>query len=179
MTQFSANTTTSELRLLYFEGPDGAGKTTRIEEIASDYTYRWHNGVYPSLDDSFRAYMDQVRTLENDELATGILDRGILSDLIYGLQCRGEFPPQHRIEQLCNRMNLLGTQLIICLPPYQVCYDNWVERVAQKKEYVTDPKLFGKIYDRYVGLVHNFTLLPVEVYDYTGEYPHVRQKLSE
>jgi len=173
MTQSSTTITTSdELRLLYFEGPDGAGKTTRIKEFRNDFDFYWHNGVYPSLDHSYRAYSHQIATLEVDQFHTGILDRGIFSDYIYGSVCRGVQPAQHNIEALCYRMREIGTKLIICLPPYEVCKQNWLSRIG--KEYVKDDVQYGCIYDKYVELIDN-ALLPTEIYDYTGIYPHGRQ----
>ena len=159
------------LRIQYFEGPDGSGKTTRISEIKSGFSMIVHNGLYPTTHHSFSAYSKQIAMLEEDDLLTCIFDRSIFSSLIYARICRNETIPNGEVEYLVDRMNAIGVLLTICLPPFEIAFNNWSSRLAD--EYVKDPIQYGKIYDAYVDLIDSSGMDTV-VYDYTGVNPHAR-----
>ena len=158
-----------DLRILYFEGPDGAGKTTRIKEIMDGFDVYCHNGVYPSLAASYDAYDRQLSYFEEVPNSTGIFDRMIFSDVIYSDICRNVKVPQSDVDAICERLNNIGASLIICLPPYEVCYSNWRTRRDAGGEYEKSEHNFERLYDAYTDLAATNKDLPIEIYDYTKE----------
>ena len=158
-------------RLLYVEGPDGAGKTTYISEREGRYDIKWHNGPYATLDIGWDAFSGQVKYLETNPTYSGVLDRSIFSNQIYGKVLRdNEIQPVERVDDLMKRMRDIGTILVVCLPPYDTALNNWKKNI--KNELVQDEEKYKQIYRMYEDLTHNL-YLPTLIWDYTTGDHHV------
>lgn len=109
-------------RLIIFEGPDAAGKTTMARHVAREIRARYvHLGPFPGVSNSAlsRFYAEAISPAVTG-LADVVLDRSWLSEPIYGKIFRGS----DRVGVIHRRMlerGALGCQTVValCMPPLE------------------------------------------------------------
>lgn len=159
-------------QLIYVEGPDGSGKSTRIRELMAAHegpAALYHNGVYTSSMNAFNAYMHQMKFFDQvniDQNWMIIMDRGPYAEQIYGPIMRDTRMNGRQIDDCLELLNHLKAEFIICLPPYEVCKSSWEKR--KDEEYVKDPVKYQKIYDQYELLAQYHEIERATIYDYTA-----------
>jgi uracil-DNA glycosylase len=158
------------------DGIDGSGKTTLAQALRQKEGYQIkHFGVPPtealrSEQSIFRFYLDPMYEAVEGLVPHTVFDRSHLAEPIYGPVMRGGTAMTYRVEALLERyIEAVDGQIVICLPPYRVAFNNWVARKGL--EYVKEASSFRKIYEGYAHLLfnqkrnHNFIW-----YDYTRNY---------
>lgn len=146
------------MNTVILEGPDGSGKTTLADRLRDKGYKKIHFGV-PTRDqlrtelNMFNFYFNGIRA----EVKNGyslVVDRCHLSEPIYGPIMRGGTKMTPRVEALLERyLEAIDAQIVICLPSYRTCFNNWVARKGQ--EYVDSVGNFRKIYEAYHRLLFN------------------------
>ncbi len=142
---------------IIIEGPDGAGKTTLAKGF-TEYTYH-HEGPPGFGYDLLRYYTNLVTNFDNY-----IFDRHALSELVYGPILRGGSRITIEEVEILYKYKMAGDRLIICLPPPQVCYDNWVRKANAGDELFDNDDIFWRVYSAY-GYYANRLNRPT--FDYT------------
>lgn len=163
-------------KLIYIEGPDGAGKTTLINELKKPEDMFYHNGVYNSTADAFDTYHEQINCYEQQKVTTFTnfncyLDRGPIAEVNYGLVMRGTIVPHGMYSNLLDRMKSMpDLEFILCLPPYEDAHANWARNI--KNEYIKRDKQYRQVYKMYADLLElSFFGIKINHYDYTkGEF---------
>jgi hypothetical protein len=138
-------------RLIIFEGPDGAGKTTLARKLAEDigavYT---HLGPFPRVKDGLaRLYVEAMMPalLGHRDV---VMDRCWISEVPYGIAFRegaDRIGIRRRIlERLAWRCS---TTVVKCLPPWDVVRDGFVDRKGA--EYLDNISQLQMVYDWYAS----------------------------
>jgi len=157
-------------KVIMVEGPDGGGKSTLISKIHRDGVDNgdliFHNGLYPTPDDAYSSYLGQLNAFEEGACDRLILDRSVISQMIYGAVMRNEPLNYEMTDKIQAKFLQLNGIIILCLPPLKVCMQNWRARNAQNKEYVTKSKKMIQIYGLYSAVSEAFNLIK---YDYTTD----------
>jgi thymidylate kinase len=170
-------------RIIIFEGPDGAGKTTLAQAVAMELgaTYH-HHGPYLEVVDGAdlatiyrRSFLPAMRGTEDV-----VLDRCWMSELPYGLAFRNGLDRLGRarveaIEHTLAYASQARTSVYLCLPTWEVVLKNWQSR--RENEFLPDEIRLRMVYDWYTE--HSYagmTSLPVcaidpfnSENDYVGE----------
>ena len=154
------------------EGPDGAGKTTKKEELIEiikntvpDAKIReFHNGPYDTPDDAEIAFLLQIEYAQSHPDVYVIFDRCYISERIYSTVLREEKIGDKEYHNLDNKMKALNPMLILCLPPFAIAKGNWEKRL--NIEVVKDSLHYSKIYEMYSNL-SDYTYIEYKIYDYT------------
>lgn len=155
-------------RLVYLEGPDCAGKTTLIEkQLREDGDIFHHNKQFSSPDAAFAAYNQQLDVFELSSRDM-IIDRGPIAEKIYGFVMRKTEADIDDFSDLMRRYAKLDVDFILCLPPWSICFNKWMDR--RSTEYVKDALDFMKIYELYEHVLKGTLNLPFKVtqYDFTA-----------
>jgi thymidylate kinase len=145
-------------RLIILEGPDGSGKSTLARELERLGFRTIAVGKPPDRTSRFQTMQHHLLPLiehgskKATELYPVVFDRLHVSEWVYGDIMRGGSPMVEKdfdaIQEFIDDNN---GQLVLCLPPYEVCYRNWMLRVELNKEYVMQVEKFKRIYDKYDG----------------------------
>ena len=149
-------------RIIIVEGPDGSGKTTLVDYLADPLdAHTNHCGVpvgHPMIE-----YVD-VAMMGLRTGKTLIVDRFHLGEQVYGPIMRGGDMLGLKGRLVLEGMLSLVFQplVVLCLPPYHVCLENWQANHAD--EYV---KQQTKFYDVWNAFSQVSTTLPIYQYDYT------------
>lgn len=148
--------------LLIFEGPDGAGKTTLIQQLQEllGTTPRVYHSTPPKK--GADKALEFLPPLFADEEAW--LDRSWYSEMIYGTVMRGHSLIDVARRRVLERLYLTaGAVQVWCLPSYNICARTW--RLRRASEHVQDEAQFKNIYDLY-ALHGQHQKLPTIRYDY-------------
>jgi hypothetical protein len=175
--------TTRRRILIIVEGPDGAGKSTLVEEICNhfDLQERQHEGN-KSRDDMYkltraRTYTGLAAAVENDTGQPLIYDRFYFSEIVYGpLQRDGKVQfstqEQYMIEAI---LKALSCPIIFCLPDLDAVIENI--RASEQMKGVLG--IAENLYERYSGIywsMHYRDLQPTVMrYDYQA--PHNKPEI--
>lgn len=153
--------------LTIFEGPDGAGKTTLINELARRWLrgVRTHHGDYPDVADVASMYVPDLITAT---LRDVLMDRCWISERPYADAFRGGITrispgAQRMLERLAWSAR---TVVVICLPPFDRCRNAFLARKGE--EYLDTVDQLKEVYDGYQLLS---THLPTVRYDFTTSSP--------
>ena len=110
-------------RLIIFEGPDGGGKSSAIQQLVDYSTQELHvvhHGPYPNVTKTLsRLYLESMLPAVLGHRTT-VLDRSWLSEPIYGKAFRGGCDRigvnRRHLERLALRCDPL---VVLCLPPWK------------------------------------------------------------
>lgn len=150
-----------------FEGPDCSGKSTLVKAFHERLGYRSvHHGPYLRMQKRLpQMYVETMQPMLLGHEGQ-IWDRCWLSEPIYGQAFRGGtdrvgFVARRHLERIAFRH---GAVVILCLPPFEVVKEKWIERIGE--EYLDKVEQLQLVYEGYERLRRN-THLPVVMYDYT------------
>lgn len=134
--------------IIIIEGCDGAGKTTLIESLTTQYPFAktFHFGAPVAGEDQFLRYAKPI--LEADPLDVIIYDRSWYSEFVYGPVMRGkyEFLPEH--SQILEKLVMQHGGGFVVYATASV--DTLWERCTQRGEtYITDKETLRKIDEQY------------------------------
>ena len=155
-------------RLIIFEGPDGAGKSTLAKSWAAAHGARYtHLGAFPDHDGAelCRRYVDAMlpAVLGHEDVA---MDRCWISEPIYGAAFRGGEDRvgfrRRALERLAWRCQ---TTVIVCLPPYSTCVTTFIARKGE--EYLERVEQLTEVWHDYDARASTSTLtsLPTVTFD--------------
>lgn len=137
-------------RILIFEGPDGAGKSTLAAKVAEQIGTRVvHHGPYPEVTDGLdlaKIYRDSMA-----EPGDVVLDRCWISEKPYGIAFRGG---ADRLNNGLNRyldkcaFKFAGyVRVFLCMPSWETVKKNYLAR--RGKEYLDSLAQLRLVYDYY------------------------------
>ena len=165
-------------RLIIFEGPDGAGKSSAAVKVAKDLGADYvHLGPFPQVSKGLgRLYVEAIMpaVLGHRHL---VMDRCWLSEEPYGAVFRNG---NNRIgtvtQRLLERLALrCQTSLVVALPPKEEVLKNFSRRKSQ--EYLELPEQLSQVYDWYAA--GPISARPTQIYDYTNiRYDDINLDLS-
>ena len=81
--------------VIYVDGPDCCGKSTLISAIKREGDLVIHNGLYETPAQAYAAYIRQIQSFlaaSQTKYNRLILDRGVLSEIVYGQVLRNTLP---------------------------------------------------------------------------------------
>lgn len=162
------------MRHTIIEGPDGAGKTT-LARCAVGRAYH-HEGPPPP---DVPALLHYGRRFAEAKTST-VFDRFHVGELVYGPLLRGKSRMSGYDVVLMNRLiRATGSDVVLCLPPYDVCRKGTCER----RELITDEGTMRAAYDswscvpstqlypRYLSDPASCRIANLDVYDRTSGIP--------
>lgn len=160
--------------IIILEGPDGAGKTTLAQQLATAFGLTVHHEGPPPQNVSMLQHYGRI--LDDARGKNVVFDRLYVGERVYGPIVRG----QDRLgEDGYKRMRQLswavGALEILCLPAFEVCLTNWQNR---KGELFADPIKLRQVHDSYRRY---FTASMYLQYDFTSTdwgWPWLRQTLE-
>ncbi len=150
-----------------FEGPDGSGKTTLIDEMVRSKALSTrevvHHGAYPGVADVYSRYLASMLRPRK-----AILDRSWLAEPIYGEVHRGG---ENRVDVAHRRMlerYALGQRAVcvLMMPPVERCLNTF--RSRKDREYLDNESELRAVWHGYSMMI---TALPTVIYDYTSMSP--------
>lgn len=138
--------------IFILEGPDGAGKTTLANILASVFELQYrHEGPPPQDVPALKYYADKL----SEYVSSGknyVLDRFALGERVYGPVYRGHdglgVDGWMTMLELFEASNVFQ---ILCLPSYKVCHEHWA---SGREELFTDKQIFDSTYSRYIDFSH-------------------------
>lgn len=162
------------MSLIIVEGPDGAGKSTLIEQLGKEriITKVHHHGAYLGEESILGHYLESINDALISPNGDVVMDRSWIAEPIYGAVMRGgscRITSEQR--QMLERFAVFQCRAVavLCLPPLEVCLTSWQKRLA--REYPQKLEQMQNIYAGYEqwwsSLEAEDNLLPVVRYDYT------------
>jgi thymidylate kinase len=161
-------------RVVYVEGPDGCGKSTLISAIQREGDLIIHNGVYASPEIAYSTYIDQLKSFGKSPYKRLILDRGVLSEIVYGKVIRHHQPNVVQLKIIIDLVQGYDYDIIICLPPFGRAVITWAKRIEdeyvnQFEEYVTIYEMFQRLPQEVTDtIVHDYTSNNQEIIDHVN-----------
>lgn len=111
-------------KVFILDGPDGSGKTTLAKQLSNTYNIDYkHLTYYEDEKDMSIQFYDTIRRI-NTERNGIVIDRFILSNIIYGIvfhNCKFVDGWKMFLDALCRDW-LKGKEIIICLPSDKEAY---------------------------------------------------------
>ena len=156
--------------MIIVEGPDGAGKTTLVNELLKEFDDLTlgpratddRDKLYEvTVEDTFNALSEAVRCRKGE---AKIWDRLFYSEFVYAPVTDRDCAFNEDQQSYINRIiQYLGIPIIICLPPLEVVKQNLGDK---QMEGVTEN--IDQIYELYADAEW---WPPAMLYDYTGQAP--------
>lgn len=139
-------------KVFILEGPDGSGKTTLAKELSKAYNIEYkHLTYYEDEKDMSIQFYDTIRRI-NTERNGIVIDRFILSNIIYGIvfhNCKFVDGWKMFLDALCRDW-LKGKEIVICLPADKEAYlDHFKKMTEEREEMYCSVEDMSKIYDLY------------------------------
>lgn len=154
---------------LIVEGPDGAGKTTLIKELAPKLSDARviHHGAYLGEKHIAQHYRESLYRALLRPRRSVILDRAWLAEPIYGRAKRNGLNriaawERRSLERLALRA---GAVVVLCLPSFSTCERAWKARQMVGLEYLQRREELRQVHDGYRDLSLDVGL-PVFIYNY-------------
>lgn len=159
--------------IVIVEGPDGAGKTTLIEQLKQGSRNAvYHHFGAPASDeeafDYYKTYAAAINSCTPDVL--NIFDRSWYSDMVYGPVMRGRLEMSREHADMLAAMVVAngGGMVIYCTAPLKVL---WSRCRTRGEEYVTKYEQLKDIAERYADVMRNCVrYLPVVRYDTSARW---------
>ena len=158
--------------IIIVEGPDGAGKTTRINQLldahpGSSYKHFSNPKTSQEADDYWKVYTEAVKASDPNKVT--IFDRSWYSDRVYGPIIRGhmEMLYQHveMLEALVYRYG--GGYVIYCTAPTHLLWKRCQER---GETFVLSKEKLEAIRESYELVMKNDCKLPVMRIDTSAKW---------
>jgi thymidylate kinase len=153
--------------ILLIEGPDGAGKTTLIENLCKSYSGAlvYHFGAPVPNEDQFYRYAQPII----DQPATTLLiyDRTWYSEFVYGPIMRGRSELNYAHSQALEALVLQhgGGHVIYCTGKPSIL---WSRCKKRGETYIQDAEQHAKLCKQYDYVMATVCKLPVVVFNTTG-----------
>ena len=154
------------------EGPDGAGKSTLIDQLLKSYpgSVFMHFGKPETDEDAFnywKVYAEAIESAKPERVT--ILDRSWYSDLVYGPIFRGRCEMDLAHVKLLESYVLThgGGMVIYCTAPLRTL---WSRCCKRGETYVTSKELLAKVSEAYDGVMGGICELPVVRFDTNAKY---------
>lgn len=160
-------------KVFILEGPDGSGKTTLAKKLAETYGIDYTHLTYYKDEDVMRTQFYDVIRRMNEVRKGCVIDRFILSNIIYGIvfhNCKFVEGWKMFLDALCRDW-IKGKEIIICLPQDKESYlEHFKKMTEEREEMYCSVEDMSKIYDLYEVfyemLTHNKNV-SVSRYDWT------------
>lgn len=162
-------------RVFILEGPDCSGKTTLAKKLSDTYNIEYGHLTYYEDKDAMEKQFADVLANENFRRDGCVVDRFILSNIVYGIVFQDfNFVSgwKYYLDSLCRNW-IKGKEIIMCLPYNKEKYlKNFELSTKRRREKYTDIEKMGKVYDLfeifYEILTHNADI-KLTRYDYIKE----------
>lgn len=150
---------------IVLEGPDGSGKTTCAKKLVERYGFKYvHEGPPPAECDRLAYYASKLLAASRSKKPI-IMDRMHLGEIVYGPICRGNSFLGYTGMRLLDRLtNARGIYVVIMLPPFEICEQNWLQTYREGRDYVQRKERFKDIYYHFKGLTAYY-----DSFDYTRD----------
>lgn len=139
-------------KVYILEGPDGSGKTTLGQKLADVHNCEYVHLTYYKDEEAMRTqFYDVIRRI-NTQKKGFVVDRFILSNIIYGIvfhNCKFVDGWKMFLDALCRDW-LKGKEIVICLPSDKQAYlEHFKKMTEEREEMYCSVEDMSKIYDLY------------------------------
>lgn len=139
-------------KIFILDGPDGSGKSTLAQKLSDAYNIQTVHLTHYDDDEMMRIQFYDVVRRVNTEKRGLIVDRFILSNIIYGIVFHNyKFVDGWKmfLDALCRDW-IKGKQIIICLPHDKQAYlEHFKKMTEERQEMYCSVEDMSKIYDLY------------------------------
>ena len=161
-------------KIFILEGPDGCGKTTLGENLSKTYGIEYMHLTYYKDEEMMKTQFYEVIRKCNMNKKGFVVDRFILSNIIYGIVFHGcKFVEGWKmfLDAMCRDW-IKGKEIVICLPTDKQAYlEHFKKMTEEREEMYCSVEDMSKIYDLYElfyeMLTHNKDIV-VSRYDWTN-----------
>lgn len=161
-------------QIIYIEGPDCCGKSTLVNALKREGDLVIHNGRYDTAQIAYNTYIKQLQDFKESKHERLILDRGVLSEIVYGQVMRDTVGDVVQLKVIFDMLQEFAYDIIICLPPFGPTVIKWARRLDE--EYVNQFEQFVTIYEMFQRLpkevsetmIHDYTQNNQEIIDYVN-----------